>query len=91
MGELGALYSDGTSLTFQLRGQEPVTRVFDAVHEFAAEVEHFADSLIRNTRPLHTHKEGIEVLGIILAAYESARTKTVAPVLRAGTGALLTG
>ncbi len=90
VGELGSLYSDGTSLTFQLRGQDPVTRVFDEVHEFAAEVEHFADSLIRNARPLHTHKEGIEVLGIILAAYESARTKTVAPVLRAGSGALLT-
>ncbi len=87
-GERGALYSDGTSLTWQLRGEEPVTRVFPEVHEFAAEVEHFANSLIHGTRPLHTHKEGIEVLGIILAAYESAKTRAVAPVLKAGTDAL---
>lgn len=89
VGELGALYSDGTSLTWHVRGQDPVTRVFPEVHEFAVEVEHFADSLMNNTRPLHTHKEGIEVLGIILAAYESAETRSVARVLQAGTDALV--
>ena len=38
--------------------------------------------LLDGTRPLHTEKEGIEVLGIILAAYESAEKGTIAPVLR---------
>ena len=34
------------------------------------------------TRPLHTEKEGIDVLCLILAAYEGARTRTIAPVFR---------
>jgi predicted dehydrogenase len=84
VGELGSLHSDGTTLSYKLRGaKDEVTFEFEAVHEFAAEVEHFADSLLNGTRPLHTQKEGIEVLGIILAAYESARSKTIAPVIRA--------
>jgi hypothetical protein len=36
--------------------------------------------LINGTRPLHTEKEGIEALGILLAAYEGARTGTIARV-----------
>ena len=47
---------------------------------YVAEIGHFADALINGTRPLHTEEEGIAVLGIILAGYESARTRTVAPV-----------
>ncbi len=83
VGELGSLFSDGTTLSYRLRGAESVTEEFEPVHEFAAEIEHFADSILNGTRPLHTHKEGTEVLGIILAAYESARSRTIAPVLRA--------
>jgi len=52
--------------------------------EFAAEIRHFATSLIDGTRPLHTHVEGIDVLGIILAAYESGRSGSIAPVVRPG-------
>jgi predicted dehydrogenase len=88
VGELGSLHSDGRSLSYQLRGQDAVTLEFEPVHEFAAEVEHFADSLRNGTRPLHTHAEGIEVLGIILAAYESDRTKAIVPVMRATADAL---
>jgi predicted dehydrogenase len=85
VGELGSLHSDGESLTYRLRGQDAVTLEFEWVHEFAAEMEHFADSLINGTRPVHTHEEGIEVLGIILAAYESERTKSIVPVFRPDT------
>ncbi len=84
VGELGSLYSDGeTSLTYQLRGEAPVTIAFEPAHEFAAEIAHFASSVANGTRPLHTEKEGIEVLGIILAAYKSVRTRSVAPVMTA--------
>ena len=84
VGELGSLYSDGTTLTYKLRAaDEPVTLEFEPVHEFAAEIGHFADSILNGTRPIHTEEEGIAVLGIILAAYESARNKTIAPVLQA--------
>jgi predicted dehydrogenase len=83
VGELGSLHSDGTRLTLEVRGEEPVTEEFESVHEFAAEIEHFADAVREGTRPLHSHREGIEVLGIILAAYQSAVTKSIAPVIRA--------
>lgn len=83
VGELGSMHSDGRSLSYRLRGADAVTVEFDEVHEFAAEVEHFADSIRNGTRPIHTHKEGIEVLGMILAAYESARTGAFVPVIRA--------
>lgn len=81
VGELGSLTSDGTSLAFRGRGDaEPTVFELEPVHEFGAEVEHFARSILDGTRPLHTQKEGIEVLGIILAAYESAQNRTIAPV-----------
>jgi predicted dehydrogenase len=81
VGPLGSLHSDGVSLTVNRRGAEPQTFVFDEVDTFAAEIRHFADALLNGTRPLHTEVEGIAVLGIILAGYESARTRTVAAVV----------
>lgn len=82
VGELGSISSDGTSLTLTPRVGDGETFKFEPVETFTAEIGHFADSLINRTQPLHTEKEGIEVLGIILAAYEGARTKTIAPVLQ---------
>ncbi|MFC5268753.1 Gfo/Idh/MocA family protein [Kribbella qitaiheensis] len=82
VGELGSLHSNGNSLTYQLRSGETDTFDLEPVDTFVAEVGHFADSLINKTRPLHTDEEGIAVLGILLAAYEGARTKTIAPVLQ---------
>ena len=82
VGELGSLHSDGNSLTYQLRSGETRTFDLDPVDTFAAEIGHFADSLLDKTRPLHTEEEGIAVLGILLAAYQGARTKTIAPVLQ---------
>ena len=81
VGELGSLTSDGTTLSYRLRGaSEPVVLALDPVHEFGAELAHFGRSILDGTRPLHSQKEGIQVLGIILAAYESARTKATVAV-----------
>lgn len=80
VGELGSLTSDGTTLSYHLRGSDPVVLELEPVHEFGAELAHFASSILNGTRPLHTQKEGIEVLGIILGAYESVRTRSVAEV-----------
>jgi predicted dehydrogenase len=82
VGELGSLSSDGETLTVTLRGGGIEVHEFESIDTFTAEIGHFADSLRNGTRPLHTEKEGIEVLGMILAAYEGARTKTIAPVLQ---------
>ncbi|MDF2509215.1 MAG: oxidoreductase [Microbacterium sp.] len=80
VGEKGSLSSDGNTLISRIRGEEPVTREFEPVHEFAAEVAHFAECLREGRRPIQTHVEGIDVLGVILAAYESASSRTIAPV-----------
>ena len=80
VGPLGSLHSDGLSLSLNRRGHDPETFAFDPVDSYIAEIGHFADALIDGTRPLHTEEEGIAVLGIILAGYESARTRTVAAV-----------
>jgi len=82
VGELGSLHSDGKSLSYSLRSGEKATLEFTPIDEFAAEIGHFAESILNGTRPIHTEKEGTEVLGIILAAYRSAETRAFAEVDR---------
>ncbi|WP_309127242.1 Gfo/Idh/MocA family oxidoreductase [Microbacterium sp.] len=82
VGEKGSLSSDGTTLVSRIRGEEPVSVTFEPVHEFAAEIAHFAESIRRGTRPIQTHEEGIDVLGVILAAYESERSGRIVDVGR---------
>ena len=87
VGELGSLHADpkGTSLTLTRRDGAGRTWAFEPVNTYVAEIGHFADALLNGTRPIHTEVEGIEALGILLAAYEGARTRTIAPVLRVTT------
>ena len=82
VGELGSLKSDGRSLTVTLRGSGSQTYDFEDVDTYAYEIGQFADCLRSGTRPLHTEIEGIDVLCLILAAYEGARSRTIAPVFR---------
>jgi predicted dehydrogenase len=82
VGERGSLASDGRSLVVTLRGSGSQTYDFDDVDTYVSEIGHFAECLRSDTRPLHTEKEGIEVLGLILAAYEGAHSRTIAPVFR---------
>ncbi|GAA3103591.1 putative dehydrogenase [Kribbella aluminosa] len=82
VGELGSLTSDGTTLSYQLRSGETETFEFEPIDTFVAEIGHFAESLAAKQRPLHTEEEGIAVLGILLAAYEGSKSKTIAPVLK---------
>jgi predicted dehydrogenase len=82
VGERGSLRSDGRSLTVTLRGSDSQTYDFDDVDTYAYEIGQFADCLRSGTRPLHNEKEGIDVLCLILAAYEGARSRTIAPVFR---------
>ena len=80
VGELGSMHGTGTSLAVTLRSGKQAAYEFAEVDTHVAEIGHFADCLIEHRRPLHTEKEGLEALGIILAAYEGARTGTVARV-----------
>jgi predicted dehydrogenase len=80
VGDGGSLRSDGMSVTFTKRGSNSENYEFSAVDSYALEIGYFAECLRSGTRPLHTEKEGVEVLRLILAAYEGARTRTIAPV-----------
>jgi predicted dehydrogenase len=81
VGERGSLHCDGRALTVTLRGSSSQTYDFDDVDTYVSEIGHFADCLRSGARPLHTEREGIEVLCLILAAYEGARSRTISPVL----------
>ena len=82
VGERGSLRSDGRSLTITLRGSSSQTYDFEDVDTYAYQIGQFADCLRSGIRPLHTEKEGIDVLCLILAAYEGVRSWTIAPVFR---------
>ena len=82
VAEHGTLHSDGTSLHVRYRTGRTKSQAYEPVDTFVAEIGHFADSLINHTPPLHTEKEGVEALGMILAGYESARSGTIVPVMR---------
>jgi predicted dehydrogenase len=82
VGELGSLTSDGTTLSWKLLDGTSETETFAEVDTFAAEIGAFGRSLRDGVRPIHTEREGIAVLGMILAAYEGARSGTIAPVMQ---------
>ena len=82
VGERGSLRSDGRSLTITLRGSSSQTYDFEDVDTYAYQIGQFADCLRSGIRPLHAEKEGIDVLCLILAAYEGVRSRTIAPVFR---------
>ena len=81
VGELGSLTGTANSVTYRLRSGEEATYEFPQVDAFVAEIGHFADCLREGRRPIHTEVEGIAVLGVLLAAYEGARTGTIAQVM----------
>ena len=81
VGEKGSLSSDGSTLRVQVRGEEEQVFEHEEVETFAAEIAHFVDVLTTGERPLNTEVEGVSVLGVILAAYESSRTGTMADVI----------
>ena len=84
VGERGALHSDGTALTVAAarRGDDDAD-VRSGRHSSSPRSATSPTASRTGARPLHTEHEGIEALGIILAAYEAARTRRVAPVIRA--------
>lgn len=82
VGQKGSLSSDGSTLRVQVRGEEEQVLEHEQVETFSAEIAHFVDCLINGERPINTEVEGVSVLGVILAAYESSRTGKLADVIR---------
>lgn len=78
IGDKGQLFGSGADL-FHLPNdaQEPVRIPVDSQYKggestFAAQIQHFAQSIQNKTRPIHSVEEGLAVLDIILSATESA-------------------
>lgn len=77
VGEKGHMYSDGKDLHYKIYGGEPQTIPFNVGNTFVYEIEDFVDRLSEHKRPIHTEIEGIEVLQIILGAYQSEEQKRI--------------
>lgn len=75
IGEKGQLFGRGRKLLYKPVGWEPATLELPANNNFAAELEHFADSIANGTRPANTNVEGTAVLKLILGAYDAMREK----------------
>ncbi len=80
VGERGTIVGTVDSLRIEHHTGSSEGATFAPVDTFTAEIADFADCVERGRRPLHTEVEGTTVLAMILAAYESARTGTIAPV-----------
>ena len=77
VGEEGSLWSDGIGLIHKPRGGAQVTILESngaKPDTYALEVVEFVACLRENRRPLHTEVEGVNVLKLILGAYESAQS-----------------
>ena len=77
IGEKGQMYGRGNKFSVKLLDQEPVETELPKRHEFHAEVDHFIQCLETKTPPVQSHIEGIDVLKVILSAYEAAKTNTI--------------
>lgn len=77
IGEKGQLFGRGRELLYKPLGWQPARQELRPVDGFAAELEHFADSIANGTRPINTNREGTQVLRLILGAYRSLTEKRV--------------
>lgn len=75
--EKGSLYSYGEGLYYKQRGGETVHIELPGVDTFAAEIADFILCLREKRRPINTEVEGINVLKVILGAYQSVAEKRI--------------
>ncbi|HEX5416438.1 MAG TPA: Gfo/Idh/MocA family oxidoreductase [Chloroflexota bacterium] len=80
IGEKGQLFGRGNKLLYKPIGWQPATLELKPTNTFAAELEHFADSIANGTQPLNTNVQGTQVLRLILGAYESMREKKIVSI-----------
>lgn len=73
VGEKGSLSSDGSTIHYALHDGTDATITLPEVDPFAAELADFVACVRDGKRPINTEREGINVLRVILGAYESVR------------------
>jgi predicted dehydrogenase len=77
IGEKGQLFGRGRKLLYKPLGWQPATLELPQNNNFAAELEHFADSIAAGTQPLNTNVHGTAVLKLILGAYQAMDEKRI--------------
>ncbi len=82
VGSAGSLTATENELIHSVRGGESTTYTFGEVNTFGEEIRHFAESLRDGTQPIQTAQDGVNILGIILAAYASAEKGSIEPVFK---------
>jgi predicted dehydrogenase len=74
VAEKGSLSSDGSTIHYKLHAGDDVTISLPEVHNMTEEIVDFVACVRDGKRPINTEAEGIDVLRVILGAYESAKT-----------------
>lgn len=75
IGERGQMWGNATMLHYRLRGSQVVTMEFSSINTFHAETADFIASLSQKRTPIQTQVDGINVLKVILGAYQSVAEK----------------
>lgn len=75
VGERGQIWSENENLYYRLRGEETITVPLTGVNTFHLEIADFVACLQEGRRPIHTQVEGMNVLKVILGAYQSVTEK----------------
>jgi len=75
VGEAGRLYSYGTDLHINLRGKSAETLQFSPIDTYETEIADFVACLIEKRKPIQNEDDGIQVLKVILGAYQSESEK----------------
>jgi predicted dehydrogenase len=75
VGEGGQIYGRGADLYIHPRGKEAQKIQLESKHAFNEEIAHFAQCVSSNETPVQTHVHGIDVLKLILGAYQSVKEK----------------
>lgn len=82
LGERGQLFGRKNALYFQPHGGEEERTIAPEVNSYHTQLPHFVESVENSTRPIQNEEDGIDVLNLILAAYESDTAKKIVPFAR---------
>lgn len=75
VAEKGYAYSNGSNLCYKIRGSEEIRLELSSIDTFASEIAAFIACLRDGQRPPHNEADGINVLKMILGAYQSSEQK----------------
>ena len=84
IGERGQIYGIDNRLYYKLHDVEPTALALPEVNNVHAETAHFVACLRDGRAPIQTHVHGIDVLKLILAAYQSEAEKRTVELTRGG-------